>query len=188
MSHFFTLMSYFSNSPVQFEYLHAVDTALLDLEPEGGADYMEALDSGCSGIDRHHVPFVITHDFEDMGMPADEYIRTMEVNELSGACIVPARIAADMGHQHLQPLAFENAVERVDEAETVVVAVACHTFQRLEPSDLFCQLKASSEITGMPDLIDRLEEFTEWRIENAVSIGNQAYIHVRQSFMTIFFL
>ena len=77
----------------------------------------------------------------------------MEVNELSGACIVPARIAADMGHQHLQPLAFENAVERVDEAETEVVAVACHTFQRTI-ADVFlylCKLKAADYLRHKTD-------------------------------------
>lgn len=175
-------------SSVKSEDFHAVDTSLLDLESECGADYMEALDSGRPGVyGEHVVPFVPRH-LEDMGVAAYEDVGTVEVDQGEGTGIVTARIAAYMGHQHLQSLAFEYAVERVDEAEAVVVAVACHAFQRLELRYLFCQFKTSSEITCVPDLIDRFEKFTEWRIEYAVSIGNQAYIHIRQSFMTIFFL
>ena len=70
---------------VQFENLHAVDPAALDLEAQGGADHMETLDSGCSRIYHQHVAFRIADNLEDMRVSADEYIGTIHVDEFPGA-------------------------------------------------------------------------------------------------------
>ena len=167
---FFNFLSLYSKSPVQLEYLHAVDTAGLYLESEGRTDDMEALDSGSTGVKRQHVPLVVTHHFQDMGVSADEYVRMMEVDELPGAHVISSGIASDMCHQHLESLTFEHPVERVDEPEIMVVTVAGHAFERLEGGNIFSQLESTAEISRMPYLVDRLQEFTEWSIKNAVGI------------------
>ena len=70
---------------VQFENLHAVDPAALDLEAQGGADHMETLDPGCSRIYHQHIPLRVTYDLQDMGMAAYEYVRPVFVDEIARA-------------------------------------------------------------------------------------------------------
>lgn len=148
---------------------------------------MEALDSGRSGVDHQHVSLWIADDFQDMGMAAYEYVRPVFVDEFSCPGVIASRVAADMGHQHLHALTFEEAVHGVGEAKVIIVAVARDSDQRLELRDLRRQIHASSEISGMPDLIDRSEEFLELRVEDPVCIRYESYVH-GQSFMNIFFL
>lgn len=167
---FFNFLLLYSKSPVQLEYLHTVDTAGLYLESEGRTDDMKALDSGSTGVKRQHVPLVVTHHFQDMGVSADEYIRMMEVDELPGAHVISSGIASDMCHQHLESLTFEHPVERMNEPEIMVVTVAGHAFERFEGGNLFSQLKSSPEISCVPYLVNRLQEFAEWSVKNAVSI------------------
>lgn len=165
-------------SSVKFIDLHTVDPSLFYLESEGGTDHVEALDSCGSGVDGEHVESFVPCDLEDVGMAAYEDVGTMEVDEGIGSGIVTARIAPDMGHQHLHPFAFEYPVEGMDESEIVVVAIARHAFQRLELTYLLSQFESSSEVSGMPYFIDRLEEFTELRVEYSVCVRYYSYIHV----------
>ena len=148
---------------------------------------MEALDSGRSGVDHQHVSLRVTDDFQDMGMTAYEYVRPVFVDEFSCPGVIASRVAADMCHQHLHALTFEEAVHGVCEAKVVIVTVARDSDQRLELRDLRRQIHASSEISCMPDLIDRSEEFLELRVEDPVCIRYESYVH-GQSFMNIFFL
>ena len=131
---------------------------------------MKALDAGCSGIHYQHVSFRIPHDFQDMGMSADEEIRTIFVYKPAGARIITAGIASDMGHEHFHSLTFKEPVKRMNEPEVMVVTIAGNTLQWLEGGNLSRQIHPPAEITGMPDLIDRLQKFTEWSIKNAVGI------------------
>ena len=148
---------------------------------------MEALDSGRSGVDHQHVSLGIPDDFQDMGMAAYEYVRPVFVDEFSCPGVIASRVAADMGHQHLHALTFEEAVHGVCEAKVVIVTVARDPDQRLELRDFLRQAHASPEIPCMPDLIDRSEEFLELRVEDPVCIRYESYVH-DQSFMNIFFL
>ena len=94
----------------------------------------------------------------------------MEVNELPGAHIISSGIASDMCHQHLESLTLEHPVERMDEPEIVVVAIAGNAFEGLEGGNLFRQFKSSAEISCMPYLVDRFQKFAEWSVEDAVGI------------------
>jgi hypothetical protein len=75
-----------------------------------------------------------------------------------------------MDHQHLHTPALEKTVKRMDEAQRMIVAIACYTDKRLECCDFLSQLHASSEISCMPYLIHRLEEFPELRVKHSVRI------------------
>ena len=120
-------------------------------------------------------------------MTAYEYVRPVFVDEFSCPGVIASRVAADMGHQYLHALTFEEAVHGVCEAQVVVVAVAGDTDQGLELRYLFRQIHTSAEISGMPDLIDRRQKFLELRVEDPVCIRYESYVH-DQSFMNIFFL
>ena len=114
-------------SSVKFIDFHVRNLTFRELEAQGGADKMEALDAGSSGIYDQHVPLGIAHNLEDMRVAAYEYVRTVFVYQLAGAGIVSARISAHMGHQHLQSLAFEETMEGMYEPELMIVAVARDT-------------------------------------------------------------
>ena len=94
----------------------------------------------------------------------------MEVDELPGAHIISSGIPSDMCHQHLESLTLEHPVERMDEPEIMVVTVAGHAFERFEGGNIFSQLESTAEISCMPYLVDRLQKFTEWSVEDAVGI------------------
>lgn len=146
---------------------------------------MEALDSGGSGIDHQHIPPGITHHLEYMRMTAYKYVRTELFDEPSCTWIVFSGIAPDVCHKYLKPSAFEETVQRMDEAQVVIVAVAGHTHQRLEPGNIFSQIHTSTEISCVPDLVDRLQKVPERLIENPVSIRNKAYKHNISAFVTV---
>jgi hypothetical protein len=52
----------------------------------------------------------------------------------------------------------------------MIVAISCHTHQRLELTYFLCKLHPSAEVSRMPDLIHRLEKLTELIVKNAMSI------------------
>lgn len=142
---------------------------------------MKTLDSSCSGIDNQHVSLGITHDFQNMGMTTYEYIRSVFVYQLSRPRIISAGIASDMGHEYLHALALEEAMERMDETQIVVVTIAGDADQRLESGYLCSQVHAPAEISRMPDLIDRRKKLLELLVEHTMSIRYESYVHV-QSF------
>lgn len=147
-----------------------MDMSGLNLESERRTDDMESLYPGSSGIYRKHIALIVTHHLQDMGMAADKKIRMMKVYQSAGAGIISSGIAADMGHEDFHPFAFKDAMKRMDEPETMVVAISGDAFQGLECRNLFGQLHAAAEISGMPYLIDRFEEFAELPVKDSVGI------------------
>ena len=147
-----------------------MDSALVYMESQRCPDNMEALDSGSSGIDYKHITLCVTHNLQDMGMAAYEYIRTIAVYQFTGTHIIASRIATHMGHEHLYSFTFEESVQRVDESQLMVVAVASHSYKRLELSNLFCQVHTSAEISCVPYLVDWLKKILELMAEHAMCI------------------
>jgi hypothetical protein len=52
----------------------------------------------------------------------------------------------------------------------MVVAIASHTNKRLELGNLFSQVHTATEISYMPDLVDRLKKILELPAEHAMRI------------------
>ena len=155
---------------VKFKDLHVAYAALVYAEAEGCPDYMEALDAGCSRVYDQHITQRVTHYLKDVGVATDKDVRSVLLYKLPCFGIVSARIASDMGHKHLHALTFEEAVKGMGEAEIVVVTVAGDTYKGLELSDSGSKIKASAEVAGVPDLVHRGEEFTEFGAEDAVGV------------------
>ena len=116
------------------------------------------------------VPFRVTHDLQNVRMSADEDVGTVCVDQLSCPRIISARITAHMGHQDLHPLTLEDPVEGVFETQVVVVAVACHPHEGLEPRDLRGKVHPAPEIAGMPYLVHRLQESLDAVVKDAMGI------------------
>ena len=147
-----------------------MDSALVYMESQRCPDNMEALDSGSTGIDYKHITLCVTHNLQDMGMAAYEYIRTIAVYQFTGTHIIASRIATHMGHEHLYSFTFEESVQRVDESQLMVVAIASHTNERLELGNLLSQVHTATKISCMPDLVDRLKKILELLAEHAMRI------------------
>lgn len=155
---------------VKFKDLHVMNMSVIYMKSQCGSDNMESLYSGGTRIDDQHVPLRITHDLQDMGMAAYEYVRLQFVDEPARPWVISSRISADMGHKHIQPLALEETVQRVGEAQVVVIAIAGDTFERLERGDLLRQFKPAAEVPGMPYLVHGLKELLERLVEDPVSV------------------
>ena len=147
-----------------------MDSALVNMEPQRSPYNMEALDSGCTRIDYKHITLCVTHDLQDMRMSAHEYIRTVAVYKFTGAHIIASRIATHMGHEHLYSFTFEESVQRVDESQLMVVAIACDSHERFKRGNLFSQIHTSTEITCVPYLVDWLKKILELMAEHAMCI------------------
>ena len=147
-----------------------MDSAVVNMEPQRCPDNMEALDSCRSRIDYEHITLCVTHNLQDMGMSAHEYIRTIAVYQFTGTHTIASRIATHMGHEHLYSLTFEESVQRMDESQLMVVAIASHTNKRLELGNLFSQVHTAAEISCVPDLVDRLKKILELLAEHAMRI------------------
>ena len=148
---------------------------------------MKSLDSCCTGIDYQHIPLRVPDNLKDMGMAAHEYIRPKLIYQLAGPYVISPGISANMDHQDLKPFALEKPVDRVGISKVIVVAVAGHAEHRLEGCNLFSGPETAAEISRMPNLVHRSQEFPELLAEYAMRIRYETYLF-HQSFINIFFL
>lgn len=155
---------------INFKDLHIVDSALVDMEAEGCPHQMEALNPGSSRIDYQHVTFLIPDNLQNVRMAADENIRLVAVNQLKRIPVVFPGIAADVCHKDLHTLALEKTVDGMFVAKVEIVAISCHTHQRLELGNDRSKGEPSPKIAGVPYLVDRFEEVAKWSIKNSVGI------------------
>ena len=140
------------------------------MEPQRRTHKMEALYARGTRIEDQHITPGIPHYLQYVRVTADKDIWPELVDQGSGPGIVSARITADVSHQNLHSLTFETPVKRVSEPQVMIVTIACHPDKRLVGGHFLCKLQSASEVSGMPDLIHRIEEFTELRAEHAMRV------------------
>ena len=141
---------------VQLKHFHAMDPATIYTETKGSADYVKPLYSGGTRVQNQHVPFCVAYDFQDMGMATDEDIRLVAVYEFARPDIISTGVTTDVGHKDPHAFTLIKTMQRMVITESVIIAVSRHSHQRLERSDFSCQIKSSTEIPGMPYLVNRL--------------------------------
>ena len=149
--------------------LHVMNPAVINAESEGSADGMKTIGAGSARIDDHHAALMVVHHPEDVGMPAHEDVWMKFVYKSPCPRVIPARIASDMNHQHFHAAAVKKPVVRIVKPDILAVAVAVHTFQRLEGRNLLRSLQ-SAEVSGMPYLIHRLQEILQRGIKQTMGI------------------
>ena len=155
---------------VQLEDLHIMDIAIVNMEPESRPNYMKTLYACRSGIDYQHIPFLVTHDLQYMGMSADKDVRMILIYQFKSASVVSSGIASDMGHQNLHSLTLKETMERMDEPKVMIVAIARHPYQRLETVNFCGKVHSPAEVSGMPYLIDRLKELLKLSVKYSVCV------------------
>ena len=110
-------------------------------------------------------------------MPADEKVRVVTLDESPRADVVMPRITPDMGHQHLHPAAFEILMSGINGADILPVAVPVNSHKRLEIRELLGEFSIPAEVSGVPELLHRLQEFAELIGEESVRVRKKSYIH-----------
>ena len=146
-----------------------MNISVVDVDADGGAYLVEALDACGTWIDGEHVVFLVEDDFEDVGVAADEDVGQMGVDKLEGLVVVPAGIASDVHHQHPLSPALEKLCVRDSAADLRAVAVAVDSFERLEIRNLQQSLLVA-EVPRVPYLVHRLEELFQRVVEPAVGV------------------
>ena len=156
-----------------------MDLALVDAEAQGGADDLPALEAAGSRIDGEHVVLEVPDHLKDMGVAADEDLRAVVFDQGAGAKVVAPGVTSYMGHQHAHSSAFEELVGRILKPDVLSVTIAADPDKGLETGDFTGGFGAPSEISRMPYLVDRRQEFPEFGAEHTVGVGYEAYEHVK---------
>lgn len=148
---------------------------------------LPSLETACTRIKVDEAVDRILHDFQDMGMAADENIGAIPLDKLSGMGFPMPWRAADMGHEDFHALAGPEKVFRIIVEKYPVITVSRDPLERLEGGYFGRSDKAAAEIARMPELVNRFEKLPERGIETAVGVGKKTDKHLTQSLMNIFF-
>ena len=153
-----------------------MNPTIIDMEAERRTHQMKTLYSSGSRIKYQHITFSISDNLEYMGMPADKDIWLQFIYEFACPYVIPAGIATYMNHEHLEALAFKEAMNRMSIAEIIVVTVSSNAYKGLEGRDFLCGLKTASEIAGMPHLVNWSKELLELLAEHTMRVRYETYI------------
>lgn len=110
-------------------------------------------------------------------MAANENVGAVRVDHCQNAVVIMSWPASDMGHENLFVLAVKQLDLRTFEADFLGIAITVDTHKRLERGYGMDEVNSSPEVAGVPDFIDRVEEFFKFIAEHSVSVGYDAYEH-----------
>lgn len=115
---------------------------------------------------------LVPHDFEDVGMAADEQARPQPTDFLACPAIVIAGIAADVGHVYADAFAFPNKIFGQFGTDFRTIDVAVDSPRGFEGFQAIEHL-GRPEVSGMPDLIALGEVVEDRIIQKPVCVGEQ---------------
>jgi hypothetical protein len=144
--------------------------AVLDMKTKSCPYYMKTLYTGRPGIYYQHIALGIPYNLKDMRMSAHKDIRFMFLYQFDSPAVISSRIASHMSHKNLQAFAFKETEQRVLIPQSMIIAIASDTLERLECRQFLSQRHAPAEITGMPQLIHRLQKIPERLVEYPMSV------------------
>jgi hypothetical protein len=75
-----------------------------------------------------------------------------------------------MSHKNFKSFTLKESVWRVIVAENEVITVADYAYKWFEIGYFFSQLQSAAKISGMPDLVYRLEKILEFLAEYTVGV------------------
>ena len=135
---------------------------------------VETFVPGCSGVYMQPAVLLVRYYFENMRMPADEYVRLLGFEPGKDAGRVMPRIPPDMGHGYLAAFAFKNLPFLEGKTDQIVVDVSIDGYHGFECRQAI-QHRQPSQIPGMPQALARLQE-TEYLGEKfSMGVGQDAY-------------
>ena len=155
---------------IKFKNLHVFDFSIIDVESQGCSHKMKTLDTRRARIDDQHIQFLIPYNLEDVGVATDEDIRHEITDQLTRSHIIFSRISTYMSHKNFKSFTLKEPVWRVIVAENEVITVADYAYKWFEIGYFFSQLQSAAKISGMPDLVYRLEKILEFPAEYTVGV------------------
>jgi hypothetical protein len=118
----------------EFDCLHAgYLPAFHGKSQQGSDDVPSIVAAGADSCERGRR--LVAHDFQDVGVAADEQARPQPMNFLPCTPVVIAGIPADVGHVEVEALALPNEILRQIGAEFRPVNVPVNAPDRLEGSE-----------------------------------------------------
>src|SRR5690606_16946594 len=109
-----------------------------------------------------------------MRVPGNKQLGRLGLHNAADDRLIALRIAADMNHEHIDPLTLKTVLLRKARSYFFTVNVAKYTAQGFEGSKPVDDLYAS-EIASVPDFIAMLEMAKYRLVQIAVRIRNKTY-------------
>ena len=113
-------------------WLPVANLTVLKREAHGRSHDVPAEVAGGSRVDVDESVLLVPHDFEDVGVPADEQAGRVSGKRLPDALVVIARVAADVGDPYPDSFAFEALVEWKQRRRVAPSTFPADGFKRLE--------------------------------------------------------
>ena len=137
---------------------------------------MPAMMATSAGIHVNEAQRLVAHDFQDVGMTADEETRPQPLNFLSCAPVVIAWIPSDVGHVDGDALAIPNEILGNFKTEFRTVNISVYAPDWLEGLELIQNLDCP-EVARVPDLVAFGEMAEDSVVEKSVCVGEQTDSH-----------
>jgi len=160
----------------QFDCLEAGNFAVFDLETQNRPDMMPTIVAASAGIHVNEAERLIAHDFQDVGMTADEQTRPQPLDFLPRSPVVIARIASDVGHVNGDALAIPNEIPRKFSTEFRTVNIPVNAPDWLESPEPVEDLDRP-EVARVPDLVAFGEMPENSIVQKSVCVGEQPDSH-----------
>jgi hypothetical protein len=139
---------------------------------------MPSIVAASAGIHVNEPECLVAHDFQDVGVAADEQARPQPPDFLPGTPVVVAGIPADVRHIDVEALALPNDIFREVGAEFRTVKVPVNSPNRLEGSETI-QHFGCPEIARVPHLVAWRKVMENGVIQKAMGVGKQPDSHSR---------
>ena len=157
----------------QLHHLQILNIPLHQRKADDGLHFVKALLPCRPRVDVQQAVLFVGHHLEDVGMAADEQPGRLLPDDLPHAFAVTAGIAADVGHQDVDALAFKAEVFRESPAHRRIVDVAVYGAQGAESFQLVCYL-TGADIAGVPDFVAFFKVLKDAFVQVGVGVGEEA--------------
>lgn len=143
-------------------------------EPYQCAVFMPSLQACRTGIDVQQIERLVEFNFKYVRVSADEELWRHGIYRASYACVIVARIASDVLHEHFGVLTFPSQSLPEHAPQVAPVAVAVDGSESAEFCQLLCHFKRP-DVACVPYLIARLEVFQVFVVLVGVCVAYYSY-------------
>jgi hypothetical protein len=158
-----------SAARTEFDCLHAGYLPGFHGKSQQGSDEVPSIVTAGARIHVNEAERLVAHDFQDVGMAADEEAGPKPTEFLPGTPVVVAGVAADVRHVDSDAFAFPNQILREVCAEFRPVNVSVNSPDRLEGSETIQHVR-SPEVSRVPHLVAFGEVMEDGVVQKTVCV------------------
>jgi hypothetical protein len=160
----------------EFDCLDAGDLTAFDPETQNRPDMMPAVVAASAGIHVDEAECLVAHDFQNMGVTADEQTRPQPLDFLPRTPVVIARVSSDVGHVNCDALAIPNEILGNFSTEFRTVNIPVNAPDWTESPEPGKNVDRP-EVARVPDFV-AFGEMPEYSVvQRAVGVGEQTDSH-----------